>query len=394
MKSIRLDSRRLFLHSTLAAIALLCGCKPSEPGPSASGSAAGSGPIRIGEFASLTGSEATFGQSSHQGTQLAIEEINKAGGVLGRQIELITEDNQTKPGESATIAKKLINRDRVVALLGEVASGRSIEAAYVCQAAGTPMVSPSSTNPKVTEIGDFIFRVCFIDKFQGELLAKFAQRTLKAKKVAVLSDVSAPYSVGLAEFFTKPVLAAGGTITAEQKYQTKDKDFRAALTAIKATEPDAIFVPGYYTEAGLIVAQARQLGLTVPIFGGDGWESPQLIEIAGAALENTFYSTHYSPQVSSPESNAFTKAFQARFNGSIPDAMAALGYDSAKVLVDAIRRAGSTDPIKIKEALATTKDFPGVTGKTTLDAQRNASKGAVIMTVKDGKFLFVETFTP
>jgi branched-chain amino acid transport system substrate-binding protein len=314
--------------------------------------------------------------------------------VLGRQIELITEDNQTKPGESATIAKKLINRDRVVALLGEVASGRSIEAAYVCQAAGTPMVSPSSTNPKVTEIGDFIFRVCFIDKFQGELLAKFAQRTLKAKKVAVLSDVSAPYSVGLAEFFTKPFLAAGGTITAEQKYQTKDKDFRAALTAIKATEPDAIFVPGYYTEAGLIVAQARQLGLTVPIFGGDGWESPQLIEIAGAALENTFYSTHYSPQVSSPESNAFTKAFQARFNGSIPDAMAALGYDSAKVLVDAIRRAGSTDPIKLKESLATTKDFPGVTGKTTLDAQRNASKGAVIMTVKDGKFLFVETFTP
>lgn len=393
MTPIRLDSRRLFLHSTLAAIALLCGCNP-EPGPSASGADAGAGPIRIGEFASLTGTEATFGQSSHQGTQLAIDEINKAGGVLGRQIELVTEDNQTKPGESATIAKKLINRDRVVALLGEVASGRSIEAAYVCQAAGIPMVSPSSTNPKVTEIGDFIFRVCFIDRFQGELLAKFAQRTLRAKKVAVLSDVSAPYSVGLAEFFTKPFLAAGGTITAEQKYQTKDKDFRAALTAIKATEPDAIFVPGYYTEAGLIVAQARQLGLTVPIFGGDGWESPQLIEIAGAALENTFYSTHYSPQVSSPESNAFTKAFQARFNGSIPDAMAALGYDSAMVLVDAIRRAGSTDPIRLKEALATTKDFPGVTGKTTLDAQRNASKGAVIMTVKEGRFRLVDTFTP
>ncbi len=394
MKSIHPGSRRLFLPATLVAGALLCGCKPSESGPASTGANTSSGPIRIGEFASLTGSEAAFGQSSHQGTQLAIEEINKAGGVLGRQIELITEDNQSKQGESATIAKKLISRDQVVALLGEVASGRSIEAAYVCQAAGIPMVSPSSTNPKVTEIGDFIFRVCFIDKFQGELLAKFAQRTLKAKKVAVLSDVSAPYSVGLAEYFTKPFLAAGGTLTAEQKYQTKDKDFRAALTAIKATEPDAIFVPGYYTEAGLIVAQARQLGLTVPIFGGDGWEAPQLIEIAGPALENTFYSTHYSPQVSSPESNAFTKAFQARYNGAIPDAMAALGYDSAKVLVDAIRRAGSTDPAKLKEALAATKDFAGVTGKTTLDAQHNATKGAVIMTVKDGKFLFVDTFMP
>jgi branched-chain amino acid transport system substrate-binding protein len=256
------------------------------------------------------------------------------------------------------------------------------------------MVSPSSTNPKVTEVGDHIFRVCFIDPFQGKLLADFAKRTLKARRVAILSDVSAPYSVGLADFFRKAFTAAGGEIVGEQKYASKDKDFRAQLTAIKAENPDAIFVPGYYTEAGLIAAQARQLGLTVPLFGGDGWEAPELIQIAGSALENTYYSTHYSPEAADDRVKEFVKAYQAKFNGDIPDAMAALGYDSAMVLFDAIKRAGSTDPAKIRDALAATKDFPCVTGLTTLDAQRNATKGAVIITVKDGKFKYVETIQP
>jgi len=350
--------------------------------------------IKIGEYASLTGSEAAFGQSSHKGTALAVDEINKAGGLLGKQIELVTEDNQSKAGESATIAKKFISRDKVVAVLGEVASGRSLEAAPICQAAGIPMVSPSSTNPKVTEVGDYIFRVCFIDEFQGKLLADFARKTLKAQKVAILSDVSAPYSVGLAEFFTKPFKAGGGTVVAEQKFSSKDKDFRAQLTAIKAAAPEAIFVPGYYTEAGLIVQQARQLGITQPLFGGDGWEAPELIQIAGAALENTFYSTHFSLEAGDPKGQAFVKAYQAKYQGESPDAMAALGYDSAMVLFDAIQRAGSTDSAKIRDALATTKDFPCVTGKTTLDAQRNATKGAVIITVKDGKFKYVETIQP
>jgi len=367
---------------------LIAGCSPSGGGDS------GSGPIKVGEFASLTGSEAAFGNASHNGTALAIEEINKAGGVLGRPIELLTEDNQSKQGESVTIVKKFLSRDGVVAVLGEVASGRSLEAAPVCQEAKIPMVSPSSTNPRVTEVGDYIFRVCFIDPFQGGLLADFAKRTLKARRVAVLSDVAAPYSTGLAEYFQKAFLAGGGEIVAEQKYASKDKDFRAQLTAIKAADPDALFVPGYYTEAGLIAAQARQLGITIPIFGGDGWEAPELIQIAGSALENTYYSTHYSSEAADPQVQAFVKAYQAKYNGQTPDAMAALGYDSAKVLADAIQRAGTTEPSKLRDALASTRDFSCVTGKTTLDAGRNASKSAVILTVKDGKFKYVETIQP
>jgi branched-chain amino acid transport system substrate-binding protein len=391
--------RQALVALTAVLFALATGCKQSSPsgadGGTAGSSAAGaSEPIKIGEFASLTGSEAAFGQSSHKGTQLAFDEINKAGGLLGRPVVHLVEDNRSTAGESVTIVKKFVSREKVVGILGEVASGRSLEAAPVCQASHVPMVSPSSTNPKVTEIGDYIFRVCFIDPFQGKLLADFAKRTLKAQSAAILSDVSAPYSVGLADFFRQRFTAEGGKIVIEQKYASKDKDFRAQLTAIKAANPDVIFVPGYYTEAGLVVAQARQLGINLPVFGGVGWEAPQLIEIAGAALKNTYYSTHYSPEAKSEKVESFAKAFQAKFGGETPDAMAALGYDSAMVLADAIRRAGSTDGAKVRDALAATKDYPCVTGKTTLDAQRNASKAAVIITVENGKFKYLETIEP
>jgi branched-chain amino acid transport system substrate-binding protein len=384
------------LKVTLTALAgcllALAGC--SQSGAPAGGGGAGADAIRIGEFASLTGKEAAFGQSSHKGTLLAIDEINAGGGVLGRKIDFVYEDNRSTPGESATIAKKLITRDKVVALLGEVASGRSLEAAPIAQANHVPMISPSSTNPKVTETGDYIFRVCFTDPFQGKLLAEFAQRTLKAKRVAVFSDVSAPYSVGLAQYFVEPFKAAGGQIVAEQKYTGGDKDFKAQLTAIKAQNPDAIIVPGYYTDVGLIVTQARQLGIKVPMFGGDGWEAPELIQIAGNALEDTYYSTHFSPENSDPAVQKFVAAFKAKFGGETPDAMAALGYDSAMVLADAIKRAGTTDGDKVRDALAATRDYAGITGNTTLDAQRNATKPAVIITVKDGKFKYLETVTP
>jgi branched-chain amino acid transport system substrate-binding protein len=256
------------------------------------------------------------------------------------------------------------------------------------------MISPSSTNPRVTETGDYIFRVCFIDEFQGRLIADFARKTLKARQVAVLTDVKQDYSVGLADYFKQPFTAAGGKIVAEQSYSGGDKDFKAQLTAIKAANPDAIFVPGYYTEAGLVARQARDLGITVPLFGGDGWEAPQLIEIGGAALENTYYSTHYSPERDLTEVQNFVKKYRAKYNNEIPDAMAALGYDSAMVLVDAMKRAGTTESSKLRDAIAATKDFPGVTGKTTLDEKRNATKSAVIITVKDGKFKYVETINP
>ena len=383
--------------STLALACALafCGCKKESAPANAGGTnIAPTGPIKIGEFASLTGKEAAFGQSSHKGTVLAIEEINAAGGVLGRQVELISEDNRSTAGESATIVRKLISRDQVVAILGEVASGRSLEAGPICQQNKIPMVSPSSTNPKVTETGDYIFRVCFIDPFQGTVMAKFAKNTLKAKNVALLVDNAAAYSVGLAKYFREQFTQDGGTVVIEQKFSSGDKDFKAQLTAIKATQPQAIFVPCYYTEAGLIAVQARQLGLTIPLFGGDGWEAPELLQIGGAAMEGTFYSTHYSAEDAAPAVQEFVKKFKAKFKGEVPDAMAALGYDSANVLADAMKRAGTTDGAKVRDALAATKDFEGVTGRTIMDAQRNATKPAVIITIKGGKFQYVETIKP
>ena len=375
------------LSLSLLVFFIASGCGPAA-------TTDGTGPIVVGEYASLTGKEANFGQSSHKGTELAVDEINAAGGVLGRKLQLKTEDNQSKPGESATVVRKLINRDGAVAILGEVASGRSLEAAPICQTNKIPMISPSSTNPKVTQVGDYIFRVCFVESFQGTVvLAKFARTTLKASKVALMTDVAAPYSVGLADYFKQGFTAGGGTILSEQKFSSGDKDFKAQLTALKSENPEAIFVPCYYNEAALIVRQARELGITVPFFGGDGWEAPELLSIGGNALEGCFYSTHYTSESSSPAVKSFVKKFQDRYK-EIPDAMAALGYDSAYVLADAMKRAGSADPNKVREALAATKDFDGVTGKTIMDKDRNATKPAVILAIKNGKFEYVETISP
>jgi branched-chain amino acid transport system substrate-binding protein len=350
--------------------------------------------ILVGEFASLTGKEATFGQSSHEGTVLAVEEINAAGGVNGKKVKLVTEDNQSKPGESANAVNKLIAKDGVVAVLGEVASSRSLEAAPICQKDGVPMISPSSTNPKVTETGDYIFRVCFIDPFQGTVMANFARKTLKAEKIAVFTDVKSDYSKGLAKFFKEAFTAAGGQIVAELDFNGGDKDFKGQLTAIKAAGPDGVFVPGYYTDAALICIQAKEVGLNVPIFGGDGWESEKLTEIGKDAVEGTYFSTHYTPEAGGPKGAAFVEAYKKRYNGKLPDAMAALGYDSAMILADAIRRAGGTEGAKIRDALAATKDYEAVTGKISINAQRDAEKSAVILQVKGGKFTYIETIAP
>jgi branched-chain amino acid transport system substrate-binding protein len=353
-----------------------------------------SGGIKVGEYASLTGKDATFGQSSHKGIVMAFEEINAAGGVLGQKLELISEDNQSKAGESATVVKKLLARNKVVALLGEVSSGRSLEAAPIALDARIPMIAPAATNPKVTETGDYIFRVCFIDPFQGTVMAKFAQDDLKAKKVAIISSVSNAYSVGLAKFFQETFTNSGGTVAIEQKYSEGDKDFRAQLTAVKAAGVEAVFVPGYYTESALIVRQARDLGITVPFIGGDGWESDKLLEIGGNALNGCFYSTHFSPENNDPNVAKFVQKFKARWNNETPDAFASLGYDAAYVLVDAIKRAGTTDGPKLRDALAATKDFVGASGVTTMDQNRNATKGATIIAIKDGKLAFHRTVAP
>ena len=381
--------RGLFVCSAVVAVSLfLAGCN-KQPG-----GAGGGDTIKVGEFASLTGKEATFGVSSHEGTLLAIEQLNAAGGVLGKKIELLTEDDLSKAGEPATVVNKLISRDGVVAMLGEVASSRSLEAAPICQQNHIPMISPSSTNPKVTETGDYIFRVCFIDPFQGTVMANFATKTLRAKKIAVFTDVKSDYSKGLAKYFKEGFIANGGEITAELDFNGGDKDFKAQLTAIKSSNPDAVFVPGYYTDAALICIQAKELGLNVPLFGGDGWESDELVKIGQDAVEGDYFSTHYAPDMATEKSKNFVADYQKRFNGKTPDAMAALGYDSAMILADAMKRAGSTDGQKVRDALAATKDFDGVTGITTINEKRDATKPAVILQVKDGKFHYLETVNP
>ncbi len=357
-------------------------------------SAGAAEPIKIGEIEPLTGKEAAFGQSSRRGVQMAVAEINARGGVLGRPLVVIVEDNQSKPGDSATMAKKLIGRDKVVAVVSGGTSSNCLEIAPIAQTARVPFIATTATAPEVTEKRDFIFRSCFIDPFQGAVLAKFARTTLQAKRVALLTSVSASYSVGLSKVFRERFAALGGEIAADQRYSEGDKDFRAQLTAIKAAKPDAIAATGFYTEAALICKQARDLGLTIPIFGGDGWEASELVEIGGAAVNGTYYASHYSSASSAPEVRDFVKKYRARYSDATPDSMAPLAYDATFILAEAITRAGTTEGPKLRDALAATKNFAGVTGRTTLDAQRNASKSAVMLTVKNGQVEFVESIDP
>ncbi len=346
--------------------------------------------IVVGHVASMTGDTATFGRSADQGMRMAIESINAAGGVLGKSIELVTEDDRSVTEEARTAAQKLLQRDQVVALLGEVASSRSLAAAPEAQRARVPMISPGSTNPKVTEVGDYVFRACFIDPFQGAVMARFAVDELHAKRVAILFDFKQDYSVGLAEFFRETAVKLGAEIVADERYTSGDIEFRAQLTTIRAAKPDAIFVPGYYTELGLIAKQARELGIDVPLLGGDGWDSEKTIEIGGEAVEGYYFSTHYAADSDSPRVQAFVSEFQAKY-GATPDAMAALGYDTAGILADALARAGTTDGAALRDAVATTTGFEGVTGKISMDEQRNARKDAVVLKIEGGKFRYHRT---
>lgn len=349
--------------------------------------------ILIGEYGSLSGGTATFGQSTHQGILLATEEWNTQGGVLGEKIKIITEDDQSKPEEAKTAVLKLIKQNKVKAIIGEVASSRSLAAAPECQKSKIPMISPASTNPKVTEVGDYIFRACFVDTFQGETMAKFAFNNLGLRRVAVLQDVKNDYSVGLAEFFEKTFTQLGGQITSVLSYSEGDIEFRAQLTSVKGGSPEGLFVPGYYTEVGLIARQARELGITGPLFGGDGWDSPKTIEIGGAAVDNTYFSSHYAADDPNPVVQGFIKKFQEKY-GTPPDAMAVLGYDAAQILFDAIRRAGSDEPSKIRDAMASTQKFKGVSGEISMDANRNAKKRIVVLKIENKKVQFAAAIEP
>jgi branched-chain amino acid transport system substrate-binding protein len=349
--------------------------------------------IVVGEFGTLTGGEATFGQSTNKGLRMAFDEVNAAGGVKGKKIKLITYDNQGKPDESAAVVKRLITQDKVVAIIGEVASQRSLAAAPIAQQYKVPMISPSSTNPKVTEVGNYVFRICFIDPFQGAVMAKFMLENLKLKTVAILRDVKNEYSIGLADTFVQEVKSRGGNVVLDVSYQANDIDFKAQLTQIKSKNPDAIFVPGYYTDAGLITVQARQLGIKSIFLGGDGWDSPKLHEIAKEAANGAYFSNHYATDSSEPVVQEFIQKFQKKFN-ELPDAMAALGYDAGLVLVLAMKNAAEIKPELIRDEIAKIKGHPGVTGMITLDDKRNAVKSAVVVKVEGNDKKFVTQMTP
>lgn len=351
--------------------------------------------IKVGVYGDLTGATSSFGQSTKNGVELAVEEINAAGGVNGKKMVIISEDDQGRPEQAKTVVSKLISQDKVEALLGEVASTNSLAAAPVAQEGKIPMITPSSTNPKVTEVGDYISRVCFIDPFQGAVMAKFSANTLKAKTAAIFGDVNSDYSKGLTQFFKEEFTKLGGKIVAEEAYTQNDPDFKGQLTKIRDLKPDVIYIPGYYSQVGIIAKQARELGMNMPLLGGDGWDSPELWKLGGAALKNSYISNHYSADNPAPEIQNFVKAYKAKFN-VVPDSLAALAYDAAKVLADAIKRAGGTEGSKLKDAINATKDFPGVTGKITLDGKRNAVKPAVVLELlpAESKFTFKETIAP
>jgi branched-chain amino acid transport system substrate-binding protein len=358
----------------------------------------------IGEYGSLTGGDADFGQSTKRGVEMAMDELlaRKQGKIGGLPVRAVVEDDQGKPEEAATVVQKLVNQDRVIAVIGEVASGRSMAGGPICQAAGVPMISPSSTNPKVTQIGDYIFRMCFIDPFQGTVMAKFAAENLKIKRVAILKDVKNEYSIGLTQFFTEAFTRLGGQIITEQAYSSGDQDFRAQLTAMKAKKPEAIYLPGYYTEAGLIARQARELGIKVPILGGDGWESDQLIGIGGEALEGCYYSNHFAADNPDSLLQGFLKIYRAKHDNQDPNAIVGLAYDAAQVLFGAMETLYAQDPAvfkglsstkagtperkaanaRVRDLIAATANYKGVTGTITLDENRNATKPAVVLEIK------------
>ncbi len=377
---------------------------------------AGKDELVIGEYGSLTGGDATFGSSTKLGVEVALAELTaeKQGKIGGLPVRVVVEDDQSQAQEAATAVQKLVNQDQAIAVIGEVASSRSLAGGPICQAAGVPMISPSSTNPRVTQVGDYIFRMCFLDDFQGRSVAQFATQNLGLKRIAILKDLKSDYSIGLTEFFSTALKEMGGTVVGEQAYQAGDQDFSAALTALKAKNPEAIYIPGYYTEAGLIARKARELGINAPLLGSDGWESEKLLEIGGESLNGSYYTNHWALDMPAPQLQAFLKKYREMNGGSDPDAIAGLAYDAAKVLFADLEKIAAEEPAvfkgfasskagtperkaatkRLRDLIAQTKEYPGVTGMITLDENRNASKPLVVLEIKGGKKVFNTSINP
>lgn len=379
MKRVSKVLTALVLGTVLAGLAAGCG-----------GGEKKTDTIKVGANLEMTGGSASYGISSKNAIELAFKEINEKGGINGKQLELVVADNKSEAAEATNAMQKLVSQDNVVAVIGPNLSSSVIAASAINNSAKVLDIAPMATNPYVTvdqasgKTKDFNYRTCFIDPFQGTVMAKFATAELGVGNAAVLIDNSSDYAKGLAQFFKENFVKEGGAVTAEESYLQKDTDFKATLTKIKATNPDFLYVPGYYQEVGLIVKQARELGMNMPIAGGDGWDSAKMPEIAGAAaLNNTYFSSLYSPEDSSDINKNFVAAYEKAY-GQKPDVFAALSYDSALLVAEAIKNAGSTEPAKISEAMAKINGFSGVSGSVTFDDKHNPVKSAVILEYKDG----------
>jgi branched-chain amino acid transport system substrate-binding protein len=379
--------------SFMVVAGVLAGCNSST-----SGDAKKDSTIKIGANLELSGGVASYGQSAKEGIELAIEEINKKG-IDGKKLKLVTVDNKSDAAEATNGAIKLVNQDKVVAMIGAATSTNTLAQVQIAQDNKIPLITPTGTNPTITnkdgKLSDFVFRTCFIDPFQGTVAANFASKELKVKTAAILIDNSSDYAKGLAAAFKSSFTKDGGNIVASEAYVAKDTDFHAILTRIKATKPEFVFIPGYYEEVGLIIKQARELGLDVPIMGGDGWDSPKLVEIAGVGpLKNTYITNHYSSGDSDKRVQGFVEAFKAKYNGKSPDAFTALGYDTVYFLADAIKRAGSSDSKKIQQALEKTDGLELVSGKMKLDKNHDPIKAAVILEYVNGEQQFKTKVNP
>ena len=373
---------------TLMALAFSCTQQPNT------NDAVDRSTIKIGYFGDLTGPTFNFGRSAYNGVLMAADEINNLGGINGRRIDVVFEDDRGSPEEAARLTSKLIDQDKVIAIIAGGTSGNSRAAAPKAQSSHVPMISPSSTDPAVTQVGDYIFRACFVDTFQGEVMASFAANTLKAQKAAILFDFNSPYGRGLTEYFELSFAKLGGQIVNKQTYTQGDADFKGQLSTIRAAEPDVIYIPGYYGDVALIAKQARLIGLTQPLLGGDGWDAPELWPTGGDALNGSYISTHYSSDDPSPGIQMFVEGYKQRYGQMLPDAHAALAYDASKLLFDAIMRAGTTESGKLREALAQTRDFQGVTGVINMGPDRNAVKPAVVLKLLDARFIYETTVQP
>ncbi len=389
-KPISVSKVKVLLPAVIVLMALAFSCtrQPDETGsPDRS-------TIKIGYFGDLTGPTFNFGQSAINGVLMVADEVNQAGGINGRRIDVVIEDDKGSPEEAARLTAKLIDQDKVIAIIAGGTSGNSRAAAPKAQSSHVPFISPSSTDPAVTQTGNYIFRACFVDSFQGEVMARFAANTLKAQKAAILFDFNSPYGRGLTDYFELSFAKFGGRIVSKQSYTQGDADFKGQLSTIRATEPDVIYIPGYYGDVAVIAKQARMIGLTQPLLGGDGWDAPELWQLGGDALNGSYISTHYSVDDPSPAIQKFVEGYKQRYGNLVPDAHAALAYDASRLLMDAITRAGTTDGDKLREALAQTKNFAGVTGVINMDADRNAVKPAVVLKLQDVRFIYQETIQP